>query len=127
MATILLIEDNQHNADYIIRILEGEGHAVTHYINGLEGARAARQLQPNLVLLDFNLPDIDGSVLVLTLKKHLGGHTAPPIVAVTARNSDTDRMLSRRMGFAGFIGKPFEPYELLSIVNSLLPDSSTEN
>lgn len=121
MAYILLIEDNQNNADYIMRILQGAGHEVAHSIQGLAGARLARQRCPDMVLLDFNLPDIDGSVLILTLKKHLGGKSSPPIVAVTARNSSVDRQIANRFGFDGFIGKPFEPEELLNIVDTLLP------
>jgi two-component system, cell cycle response regulator DivK len=120
MAYILLIEDNQNNADYIIRIMEGDGHEVAHSLEGLAGARMARQRRPDLILLDFNLPDIDGSVLILTLRKQLGGELAPPIVAVTARNGVIERQLAQRFGFDGFVGKPFEPEELTTIVNALL-------
>jgi DNA-binding response OmpR family regulator len=122
MSHILLIEDNQHNADYIIRILKGIGHEVEHHLKGLDGARAARQRRPDMILLDFNLPDVDGNVLVLTLKKHLGGpDAAPPIIAVTARNSSIDRQLAQKFGFDAFIGKPFEPHELVETVKALLP------
>ena len=127
MAHILMIEDNQNNADYAIRILEGAGHKVVHYIRGLEGARAARQERPDLILLDFNLPDVDGSLLILTLKRHLGGTEAPPIVAVTARTRPTDRYTAQKFGFDAFIGKPFEPEELLDVVNMLLERSQPHN
>lgn len=128
MAYILLIEDNQNNADYIIRILEGVGHEVAHFVEGLTGSREARVRRPDLILLDFNLPDIDGSVLVIALKKNLGGKDAPPIVAVTARNTIIDRQIANKLGFDAFIGKPFEPDELIRIVETLLqpvknPDS----
>jgi DNA-binding response OmpR family regulator len=127
MAHILLIEDNQNNADYIIRILQGAGHEIKHYVRGLEGARAARRSRPDLVLLDFNLPDVDGSVLNLTLKKSLGGPDAPPVVAVTARNSTMDRKLAQSLGFDAFVGKPFEPHELLKVVESLLQSAGVKN
>lgn len=120
MAYILLIEDNQNNADYVIRILEGVGHEVTHCVEGLVGSREARKRHPDLILLDFNLPDIDGSMLVIALKKNLGGKDAPPIVAVTARNTVIDRQIASRLGFDAFIGKPFEPDELIKIVEVLL-------
>jgi DNA-binding response OmpR family regulator len=120
MANILMIEDNQNNADYAIRILEGAGHEVAHYTRGLEGARVARKHRPDLILLDFNLPDVDGSLLILTLKRNLGEAAAPPIVAVTARTRQTDRYTAQKFGFDAFIGKPFEPDELLDIVNMLL-------
>ncbi len=127
MAHILLIEDNLNNAEYIIRILEGIGHEVEHYIEGLDGARAARQHRPDLLLLDFNLPDIDGSILNLTLRKSLGGDAAPPIVAVTARNSLVDRQIARKFGFSAFVGKPFEPGELIDVVEALLKESNTQD
>lgn len=127
MAYILLVEDNQNNADYVIRILEGVGHTVAHYERGLDGSRAARQSRPDLILLDFNLPDVDGNVLILSLKKMLGGDTAPPIVAVTARNSAIDRALAARFGFAAFIGKPFEPEELLEVVETMLQKHSVSD
>ena len=126
MAHILLIEDNLNNAEYIIRILEGAGHEIEHYIEGLKGARAARERRPDLLLLDFNLPDIDGSVLNLTLKKSLGGDSAPPIVAVTARNNSFDRFIAQKFGFDAFIGKPFEPEELLRVVQTLLEEREKE-
>lgn len=122
MAKILLIEDNQNNAEYIIRILQSAGHFVHHYVSGLEGSRQALKVQPDLVLLDFNLPDIDGSVLILSMKRKLGGKNAPPFVAVTARTGAMDRQLAQRYGFKAFIGKPFEPQELLDVVAKLLPD-----
>ena len=127
MASILLIEDNQQNADYVIRILQGEGHEIDHYTRGLEGGRAARLQRPDLILLDFNLPDIDGSVLVLTLKKNLGGDDTPPIIAVTARNSELDRQIAQKFGFAAFLGKPFEPDELLNVVNTLLENAAQKS
>lgn len=123
MAHILLIEDNPNNAEYIIRILKGVGHEVEHYIKGFEGARASRNHRPDLLLVDFNLPDIDGAVLNLSLKKSLGGDQAPPIVAVTARTSSIDRQIASRFGFDAFIGKPFEPEELINVVNTLLEKS----
>lgn len=119
MAHILLIEDNLNNAEYIIRILEGLGHQVEHHTMGVKGGLAARKHHPDIILVDFNLPDIDGSVLALTLKKSLAGKNIP-IVAVTARNTSVDRLMAQNFGCDAFIGKPFEPEELISIVEKLL-------
>jgi DNA-binding response OmpR family regulator len=127
MAHILLIEDNLNNAEYIIRILTGVGHEVEHYEKGLEGSRATRRRRPDLILLDFNLPDIDGNVLILSIKKNLGGDAAPPIIAVTARNSAVDRHLAQQLGFSAFIGKPFEPDELLNVINTILKTLPEDN
>ena len=119
MARIILIEDNPNNAEYVIRILEGVGHEVSHYTMGVEGGLAARKQVPDIILVDFNLPDIDGSVLALTLRKSLT-ESNTPIVAVTARNTHLDRLMAQKFGCDAFIGKPFEPEELISVVNKLL-------
>ncbi|MEL6272786.1 MAG: response regulator [Chloroflexota bacterium] len=120
MAHIVLIEDNPENATYATRILEGAGHTVKHFSTGLGVARATRNEGADLFLVDFNLPDVDGNVLILTLKRALGGDSSPPFVALTARSDQISRQLATRRGFDAFIGKPFKPQELLDVVNELL-------
>src|SRR5450432_399645 len=123
MNYILLIEDNQQNADLVIQILQSAGMDVKHFINGLEAAQFARRQHPSVILIDFDLPDIDGRTLVLSLKKQLGGESAPPIVAVTARTGATEKRLAEQFGCAGFVSKPFEPDKLLSLIQDLLDQS----
>jgi CheY-like chemotaxis protein len=125
MSYILLVEDNQMNADMVIRLLESVNLKVRHVLRGLEGARMARQERPDLILMDFNLPDIDGRTLVLQLKKQLGGNAAPPIVAITARTGEREERIAQQFGCTAFISKPFVPDEFLKLVRSLLtvPDS----
>ena len=121
MSYILLVEDNQANADMIIRLLESIHVEVRHTLRGLDGARLARQDRPALILMDFNLPDIDGRTLVLQLKKQLGGPAAPPIVAVTARAGEQEERLAQQFGCTAFVSKPFVPEEFLALVKSLIP------
>ncbi len=122
MSYILLIEDNQSNADMVIRLLESLNLKVKHSLRGLEGATMARSECPALILMDFNLPDIDGRVLVLQLKKRLGGDSAPPIVALTARTGEKEMKLAELFGCTAFVSKPFPPEELISLVKSLVPE-----
>lgn len=126
MSYILLVEDNQANADMVIRVLSSVGLEVKHFIRGLDAARAARQSRPNLILMDFDLPDIDGRSLILTLKKQLGNNVAPPIVAVTGRTADVEKELARRFGCSAFICKPFLPEDLLKVVLQLLEKENTK-
>jgi DNA-binding response OmpR family regulator len=119
MDHILLVEDNQDNADLMIRILEPAGYEIQHISRGLEAAPAAKARRPDLILLDFNLPDIDGRNLILTLKRLLGGNQAPPIVAVTARTGKAEEMIATRFGCDAFVQKPFNPEEFLAIVVQL--------
>ncbi len=120
MAYILLIEDNQTSADLTIRILTTAGFEVKHALCGLEGARLARLERPALILMDFDLPDINGRTLALVMKHQLGNVHGPPIVAVTARTSNEERWLAGQFGCAAFIAKPYDPVELLGVVKYLL-------
>src|SRR5260221_2962298 len=126
MTYILLVEDNQQNADMVIHILQSAGMEVKHFVHGLEAAQFARKERPSLILMDFDLPDIDGRTLVLSLKKQLGGQDAPPIVAVTARTGEMEKRVAERFGCAGFVSKPFKPEKLLSLVQSLVDPLSNK-
>ena len=123
MASILLIEDNQQNADMVIHILNSIGLEVKAFVRGLDGAQFARKERPDLILLDFDLPDIGGRTLILTLKKQLGGPAAPPIVAVTARIGQMEMKVAERFGCSAFIGKPFTPEQLIEVVHQLIARS----
>ncbi|MHB8627124.1 MAG: response regulator [Aggregatilineales bacterium] len=120
MSYILLVEDNQDNADLVIRALQGAGFQVQHTTRGLTAAGIVRKERPDLILMDFDLPDIDGRNMVLLLRSRLGGKLAPPIIAVTARVSDLEMRIAERLGCAAFIGKPFLPDELISVIKEVL-------
>jgi CheY-like chemotaxis protein len=127
MSYVLLVEDNQNNADMVIRLLHSLNLEVRHSLKGLEGAQMARRDRPMLILMDFNLPDIDGRTLVLQLKKQLGGPTSPPIVALTARSGQIEMQLAERFGCSAFISKPFVPEEFLKIIKSFIPSLSEQS
>jgi CheY-like chemotaxis protein len=119
MPLVLLIEDNQENADMTIRILQSANYEVIHSLRGFDGAKSARRQRPNVILIDFDLPDIDGRTLALMLKKQLGANS-PPIVAVTARAGVAEMRLAEEFGCDGFVSKPFMPDDLLHIVEQVL-------
>ena len=119
MPVVLLIEDNQENADMTIRILQSANYEVIHSLRGFDGARIARRQRPNVILIDFDLPDIDGRMMVLMLKKQLGPDS-PPIVAVTARAGVAEMRLAEQFGCDAFVSKPFMPDELLHVVEQVL-------
>lgn len=125
MSYVLLIEDNQNNADMMIRLLETVGYTVRHYIQGFDAMKAARKEHPSIILVDFNLPDIDGTDVVLLLKQQLGGAKAPPIIAVTARASSSDEKYALRMGCDAFVTKPINPQAFLDLVNSFHDPATT--
>jgi CheY-like chemotaxis protein len=123
MKTVVLIEDNLENAEMTIRILKSAGYAIAHCVRGLEGALLVRRQHPDIVLIDFDLPDIDGCTLALLLKKQLGA-SAPPMVAVTARAGVAEMRQAEKFGCSGFVSKPFMPDDLLNVIGQILQVSA---
>jgi CheY-like chemotaxis protein len=120
MTYILLVEDNKDNADMIVHILRSANYEVRHFMRGLDAAAEARRDKPGLILMDINLPDVDGRTLTLLLKKQLGGVEAPPIIACTARVGNMEMRLAEKFGCAAFLRKPFPPEDLLALVQSFI-------
>lgn len=120
MGYILLVEDNKDNADMIIHILTAAHYDVRHFSRGLTAAQEARRLRPDLVLMDFNLPDVDGRTLSKVLIQQMGGALAPPIIACTARVGLKEAKLAEQFGCAAFLQKPFSPEDLLELVQRFI-------
>lgn len=105
--TILYIEDNPENRLLVRRVLEAEGYAVLEARDGPAGLQAARQFQPDLILLDMNLPEIDGYELVSRLRS-TPGLADVPVVALTANVMKGDRERTLAAGCNGYIQKPID-------------------
>ena len=104
---VLYIEDNMDNMTLVKRVLEVEGYEVIGAINGTEGLTKARQIGPDLVITDINLPDIDGYEITEALKKDT--KTAHiPIIAMTANVMKKDRDQIHQVGCDGYIAKPID-------------------
>jgi two-component system, cell cycle response regulator DivK len=108
MAKILIIEDNEQNLYLETFILEKNGHEIIQARSGEKGIALAAQQQPDLILLDIQLPGMDGYTVAQELRKHLG--IAPiPIVAVTSYAMTGDRERILEAGCTGYIEKPINP------------------
>jgi CheY-like chemotaxis protein len=121
---LLLVEDNIENAKLIIRILNTDGYDVTHTVSGLEGLSLARAGAFHGILLDFDLPDIDGSQVGLALRKRL---PSTPIIALTAHADKLTRNKARIFGFNAFISKPFTDEDLLNTIHELVDTFAQQN
>lgn len=119
MSTALVIEDNENNFELIRFILENHGYAVRHAETGREGIRQALTLPPHFILLDIQLPDIDGWEVLRQLREKEAGKTIP-IIAVTsyAMSGDRERMLAA--GCNGYIEKPIEPRSVIAQIREVL-------
>jgi DNA-binding response OmpR family regulator len=107
MATILLIEDDRDCARTITKILAPHNHIVNHATDGSAGLRLAREIRPDLILVDMNLPELKGEVVALQLRA-LIGRSPVSLVAFTAENGTRARRLALAFGCDTFISKPID-------------------
>ncbi len=116
---ILLIEDDRDLAASLGRALERAGYRVRHAADGLAGLEAVGDRLPDLVLLDLNLPDMDGLAVCRELRT--GEATRElPIIMLTARAEESDRVRGLDLGADDYVTKPFSLKELRSRINALL-------
>lgn len=119
MASILIIEDNPDNLDMLKRRLEKRGYSVMSESNGLQGLRIAQTENPDLVLLDLNLPELDGWKVVETLKS-ADETKSIPVIAVTAFCSPGDREQALKAGCDEYTRKPVSLDDLLPKIEQFL-------
>ena len=117
---VLVIEDDAHLANVVERYLEREGFTVEVVHDGLDGLRRALESLPDLVVLDLMLPRLDGIELFRRLRQ-----VAPiPVVMLTARGSEEDRVTGLELGADDYVAKPFSPRELTARVRAVLRRAS---
>lgn len=104
---ILYIEDNVSNRELVKRVLQVEGYEVLEAPDGLSGLRLAQQHTPDLILMDINLPEMDGYAVTATLRQ-IEALDQTPIVALTANVMRGDREKSLSAGCDGYIRKPID-------------------
>ncbi len=119
---ILLIEDNQENAEIFIRILNLHGYRdVVQKGTGIDGLTAARNGNYDVILIDFDLPDVHGTQVGLTLatlmlQKRL---KTARLIALTAQSDKPGQMEAELLGFDAFIGKPCLDVDLIETIQHL--------
>lgn len=118
-ATILYIEDNPDNSLLVQRALTARGYEVLWAANGASGLEQAEAHPPDLILLDINLPDIDGYEVARRLRAH-DGLRAVPIMAITANALKGDAEKALAAGCDAYIAKPLQLHELWDRVAALV-------
>jgi CheY-like chemotaxis protein/HPt (histidine-containing phosphotransfer) domain-containing protein len=114
---VLLVEDNLINRKLTLAVLEKEGHSVTVAENGAAGLESFRHGTFDVVLMDVQMPCMDGMEATLAIRAHeriSGGRV--PVIAFTAHATVTDRERCMRAGMDGYLSKPIRPTELLEAV-----------
>jgi len=116
MTTILLVEDAYDLAQVIIRELEASGYSILHASDGLTALQLHAKEQPALVILDWLLPKLDGLEVLRRLRQ-----AAPtPVLMLTARGEEADRVVGLELGADDYLTKPFSMRELVARVRALL-------
>ena len=118
-ATILYVEDNPDNRLLIRRVLVSEGYAVVEAANAKDAFARINEAPPNLILMDINMPDIDGYTLTAKLRA-LPELDQVPIIALTANVMKGDRERSLEAGCDGYLQKPVDIDTLTSQIDKYL-------
>ncbi len=113
---VLLIEDEESIAEMLGTVFEREGYRLVHSLTGQSGLDRLREREPKAVLLDLNLPDIDG---VEVCRKIRATHDVP-VIMLTARDTEIDKIVGLEMGADDYVTKPFSPRELVARVKAVL-------
>ena len=116
MGSILIVEDNEQNHILMDSFIASMGHQVLHAWNGQEGLNIADEHQPDLILLDLMLPNVDGLEICKTLRKD----SQIPIIITTAKVEEIDRLLGLELGADDYICKPYSPREVVARIKTVL-------
>ncbi len=122
VATVLVVEDDPRTAELLRLYLERDGCKVVVSGDGLEGLRLARERRPDLILLDLMLPGLDGLELCRAVRQE----SEVPIIMVTARVEEEDRLEGLDLGADDYVTKPFSPREVAARVRAVLRRTSRD-
>lgn len=120
---VLIIEDNEQNMYMLTYLLESNNYEVFQAFSGIVGIKKAREIQPDVILLDIQLPEMNGYEIARELKK-IKELKNTPIIAVTSYAMVGDKEKALDAGAAGYIEKPIDPDTFVSQMEAFLPSSS---
>lgn len=114
---ILIVEDEATMAEVVGRYMQREGYSVRHVADGARAMAAVDSFHPDLIVLDVMLPNRDGLEICRELRATHGG---TPVIMLTARGEETDKILGLGLGADDYVTKPFSPGELVARVKAVL-------
>jgi len=118
--TIVVVEDDAHIADLVDMLLRGEGFRVLQATEGTTGLATIERERPRLVVLDVGLPDIDGLEVCRRMRAMGGSAARTPVIMLTARDGEIDRVLGLELGADDYVTKPFSNREFVARVKAVL-------
>jgi two-component system KDP operon response regulator KdpE len=113
--TILVVDDDQQILDFLRPKLKGAGYNVLTASNGFEALEQAKAQEPDLLVLDMMMPEKDG----LETLKEIRDFSAVPVIVLSARGADADKIKGLEFGADDYLSKPFNPDELLARIKAL--------
>ncbi|MNG96470.1 Response regulator PleD [compost metagenome] len=119
MARILIVDDSPTELYKLTQLLEKHGHQVLKAENGADGVALARQEKPDAVLMDIVMPNLNGFQATRQLAKD-PETSAIPVLVVTTKDQETDRIWAERQGARGFVTKPVEEDALIAKLKEVL-------
>src|ERR1044071_6866778 len=114
--TVLVVEDEASIASFVAAYLKNAGYTVKTTPSGNEALRIVESDRPALVVLDLMLPDLDG----VEVCKRIRQHSDMPVLMLTARDEDVDKIIGLEVGADDYMTKPFNPRELVARVRAIL-------
>lgn len=123
MSNILIVDDDPQIRDVLRIALKNAGHTVTEAGDGAEGLAKARNGKADLIVLDIGLPEMDG----LELCRRLRAADETPVLFLTARDEEIDRILGFELGGDDYVTKPFSPRELVARIRAILKRADPES
>ena len=121
---ILIIEDQEDNRAILRDLLSSAGFELIEAVDGEEGVKLAQSERPDLILMDIQLPVIDGYEATRQIRA-IADLKSTPIIAVTSYALSGDEAKAREAGCDGYVTKPFSPRHLLAKVREYLPDEKS--
>ena len=116
ISEILVVEDEASIASFVSLYLKNAGYEVRTAENGTDALAAVHTREPSLIILDLMLPDLDG----LEVCRRIRQNSDVPILMLTARDEDVDKIIGLEVGADDYMTKPFNPRELVARVKSIL-------
>ncbi|MGD0795230.1 MAG: response regulator transcription factor [Dehalococcoidales bacterium] len=112
---ILIVDDEVRILNFLVSKLKASGYDVLTAANGLEGLEQVKAQEPDLVVLDVLMPKMDGMAML----KELRSFSAVPVIILTAKGADTDRIRGLQLGADDYLPKPFNPDELVARIEAV--------
>jgi two-component system alkaline phosphatase synthesis response regulator PhoP len=125
MKKILIIEDEKDIVNLLTHYLEKEGYQVLSTSDGIRGMQSARNDHPDLIILDLMLPQMDGLEVCKKIRS-VPETASVPVIMLTAKSEDSDKIVGLELGADDYVTKPFSPKELTARIKALLRRSSRQ-